>query len=104
MRTPLPLVSLLATILFGLASLPSTTTAADDWGGYALAPVSAPAMVLEANVADGAGVTIGKPAEAPGQKWAIAARDERFFVVHPLSEPGLVLSVRDAGTKNGSAI
>jgi enterochelin esterase-like enzyme/sugar lactone lactonase YvrE len=92
-------------ILGGVAD--RAAAAAEDWGGYAIGPVSAPGMMLEVSggtPAEGAVVTIGKQTGAPGQKWAVAARGEGLFVVHPLGEAGLVLAVRDAGTKNGSAV
>ena len=43
----------------------------EDWGAYAIVPVSAPTLVLEAvdaGATEGTVVSIGRPAGAPHQK------------------------------------
>ena len=80
---------------------------AEDWGAYAIVPVSAPAMVLEtggATPAEGTVVTIGKPAGSPNQKWVITPQDGQWVTIHPAASSALVIAVQKGGTKNGSAI
>lgn len=78
---------------------------AEDWGAYALVPVSAPAFVLEsAGTGDGAGVSIGKPAGAAHQKWTITPQGERLFSIQPAANPALALAVAKGANENGAAI
>lgn len=80
---------------------------ADDWGAYAIVPVSAPAMTLEAvgaGTTDGTAVSIGKPANAPNQKWLLTAKGEGFYAIKPAYDSKLTLSVAKGGSKNGTAV
>ena len=55
---------------------------AQDWGAYTLAPVSAPALVLEAvdsGTNEGTVVSIGKPAGTANQKWVITPRGTNSY-------------------------
>lgn len=80
---------------------------ADEWGAYAIAPVSAPELVLEATgvgTDEGTVVSIGKPIGTAQQKWRIVPKGADFFTIHPTSNAALVLAVAKAGTANGTAI
>ncbi len=98
--------SLVSTVAV-LAGCLSQTVRAEDWGGYAIVPVSAQAMALEfldAEPHEGTSVSIGRNAGTGAQKWGLSARDGGLFVIHPLSSPSLVLSVEKGGAKNGARI
>ncbi len=80
---------------------------AEDWGSYSIAPVSAPAMVLEAAGAgteEGTGISIGKPAGSANQKWIIVPKGGDLFWIMPSSNPMLTLTVAKGEAKNGAAI
>jgi gluconolactonase len=80
---------------------------AEDWGAYSIVPVSAQAMVLEATdagTAEGAAVSIGKPAGTANQKWVITPKGDSLFSIKPASNSALALAVAKGGTKIGSAI
>ena len=80
---------------------------AEDWGAYSIVPASAPAFVLEAvgpGAAEGAGVSISKPAGSANQKWAITPRGNNLFAIRPSSGPGLVLAAAQGGVKSGTPI
>jgi gluconolactonase len=97
------LAGLVATITIGL-SCPGN---AEDWGSYALVPVSAPALVLEAvNAGDTEGtvVSIGRPSDAASQKWGVIPQGEGLFAIRPSHSATLVLAVAKGGTQNGTQI
>lgn len=84
-----------------------TTVKAEDWGAFAIAPVNAPKMVLEATAPGntaGTVVTIGKPGTGDHQKWTIVPRDPGFVSIRPVANPKLALTVTQAATKIGSGV
>ncbi len=89
-----------------VATAPAASRA-EDWGTYAIVPVSAPAMVLEAvngGTADGTVVSINKPAGKAHQKWTIAAKEGDWFAIKPAHDPSLALAAAQAGAKQGTVI
>ena len=94
--------------LFALAlgSIPISSTA-EDWGTYAIVPVSAPATVLEAvgsGKNEGTIVSINQPAGAPNQRWIITPAEVGFFSVKPAHDTSLALAAAHGGKNNGTAI
>jgi enterochelin esterase-like enzyme/sugar lactone lactonase YvrE len=80
---------------------------AEDWGAYAIAPVSAPGLVLEAvgaGTTEGTVVSIGKASGAAHQKWVIAPKGDDFFTVRPAWSGSLVVAAAKGEAKNGTAI
>jgi len=80
---------------------------AEDWGAYSIAPVSAPALVLEAassGASEGTVVSIGTPSGAASQKWTITAKGEGAFILRPLHATGLVMAAAKSEGKNGTLI
>src|SRR6187402_2290583 len=83
---------------------------ADDWGAYSIVPAGAPGMVLEAvgapgvPIAEGATVSIGKPAGSANQKWVMVPKGDNFFVIKPTLKSNLALAVAKGGDKNGAPI
>lgn len=79
----------------------------EDWGAYAIVPVSAQSLTLEAVNAGreaGTAVSIGLPVDGPHQKWAITPRQAPFVVIQSAQEPSLVLAAAGGGKKLGTAI
>ena len=73
---------------------------AEDWGAYALIPVSAPTMVLEvvgSSKDEGAIVSIAKPNDGANQKWIITPQADQFFSIRPSNGATRVLSVAKGG-------
>ena len=92
----------LATLLVGQVARPAP---AEDWGAHAIVPASAPAFVLEAaGTAEGAAVSIARPAGTASQKWAINPGGDGRFAIQPTSAPNLVLAAAAGGTKLGTPI
>jgi gluconolactonase len=94
-------------IALAIAAFASTRAVAEDWGSYAIVPVSAQTLVLEAvdsGHADGTLVSINKPAGGAHQKWIITPREEPFFTITPAHDPSLVLSAAKGDAKQGTAI
>jgi enterochelin esterase-like enzyme/sugar lactone lactonase YvrE len=80
---------------------------AEDWGEYALIPVSAPSLVLEAvgsGTNEGTLAAIATPAGTANQKWVIAAKGDGFYAIRPSYSSSLVLAAAKGGTKNGTPI
>ena len=95
---------LLATLF---ACVPIVNASADDWGAYALLPVSAPGLVLEAmgaGTTEGTPVAIARPTGMADQKWFIMPKSGNFFVVKPSYSSTLVLAAAKGGRENGTAI
>jgi enterochelin esterase-like enzyme/sugar lactone lactonase YvrE len=81
------------------------TALAEDWNAYAIVPVSAQAMTLEAvesGTSDGTIVSIGKTSGTPNQKWIITPKGNDFYSIHPSYSMMLVLAIEKGGTKNGT--
>jgi gluconolactonase len=96
---------LLIALLIGSAG--ARPAFAEDWGSYALVPVSAPGMTLEvvgSATDDGAIVSIGKPAGTANQKWVILPKDNGFVSIHPSNSTTLVLAAAKGGKNEGTAI
>ena len=82
------IVQLIVALSAGLAAGKSL---AEDWGAYALVPVSAQALVLEAvgsGASEGTVVAIGKPAGTANQKWIITAKGDNFYSIRPSYSSG----------------
>ncbi len=97
---PALLVVLLACVLTAPAF-------AEDWGAYALIPVSAPGMALEA-VGSGTGestvVSIGRPTGMANQKWVIGPKGNNLYSIRPAYSTTLVLAAAKGGRANGTAV
>lgn len=81
--------------------------AAEDFGAYAIVPVSAPSMVLEAvevGKAEGSAVSIGRPLGAANQKWTITSAEDGFYSIRPLHGSELALTAAKGEARNGAAI
>ncbi len=90
-----------------LAAALTSPARADDWGAYAIVPLSAPMFVLEAvgsGTADGTVVSIGKPAGTANQKWVMTAKGNNLYAINPSNSSTLVLAAAKGGTKIGTAI
>ncbi|MEI9896564.1 MAG: RICIN domain-containing protein [Chthoniobacter sp.] len=99
-RTGPTCISLLSSLLAAAAF--SAHAHAEDWGAYSIAPVSAPAMVLEATGpgnTEGTIVSINKPAGTPNQKWLIIPKADDVYTIKPVSGGNLVLAAAK-GSKN----
>jgi enterochelin esterase-like enzyme/sugar lactone lactonase YvrE len=84
-----------------------TPAQAQDWGAYAIAPVSAPTMVLEAvagGVSGGTVVSINQPAGHAHQKWFVVARAGGLVAVKPAHDATLALTATQGGTRQGALI
>lgn len=95
----------LVAVLF--AGLATGNSFAQDWGAYALVPVSAPSLVLEAvgsGANEGTAVAIARPAGTTNQKWFITRRDGDFYSIRPSYSSTLVLAAAKGGKDNGVAI
>ncbi len=80
---------------------------AEDWGAYALIPVSAPGLVLEAvgsGTNEGTAVSIGKPAGTANQKWVVTPKGNNFYSIKPSYSSTLTLAAANGGVNNGAAI
>lgn len=78
---------------------------AEDWGAYALIPVSAQALVLEAvnsGTNEGAVVSLNKPAGTANQRWIITAKSPGFYSIKPSYSSTLVLAAAKGGTASGT--
>jgi gluconolactonase len=95
MKFPLPL------LITALAA--PGAFAAEDWGTYAIVPVSAPSMVLEA-VDAGTGVSINTPVGKAHQRWSIVAKDAGLFAIRPAHDPSLAVTAAQGGAKLGTPI
>jgi enterochelin esterase-like enzyme/sugar lactone lactonase YvrE len=82
--------------------------AQQQWSGpFAIAPESAPDMVLEAvgaGSAEGTVVSIGKPNGQANQKWVVIPRGKDLYVIRPSYSDTLVMSAARGGTQNGTLI
>lgn len=90
-----------------LTGVITPVASADDWGAYALVPVSAPKMVLEAvgsGTADGTLVSLGKAAGTPNQKWIITPKGGDSYSIRPSYTSALVLAVEKGSDRRGAAI
>ena len=99
--------NLLLLLAAALVFVAARSTFAEDWGLYAIVPVSAPATVLEVvgnQNSEGAPISIAKPAGTPNQKWIITPAADHFFTIHPSSSPSLVLAAAKGETRNGTSI
>jgi len=97
-----PTICLLA---FAIAT--QSASSAEDWGSYAIVPVSAQAMTLEAvnaGTADGTVASINKPAGKAHQKWSIVAKGDGLFAINPTHDPSLAFAVSQGGAKQGALI
>ncbi len=98
------LIFLMKPTLYSLLALPlflGSQLNAEDWGAYQIVPVSAPDFALEVV---GDTVSIQKPEDQPNQKWIIQSHGGGWNSIMPASQPGLVLTVDGAGTKNGTKL
>lgn len=80
---------------------------AEDWGAYAIIPVTTPAFVLEAvdsGTTDGTVVSINKPAQSVNQKWIITTKSESTFLISPSYNSKLVLAVAKGGKNQGTPV
>src|SRR4051812_25284689 len=94
-------------LLLVVAMTAPAASAAEDWGSYAIVPVSAQTMVLEAvdaGTADGTVVSINKPVGRAHQKWSIVAKEDGLFAIKPAHDPSLALAAAQGGAKQGTAI
>ena len=94
-------------IALALSAFPTTRVVAEDWGAYAIVPVSAPAMTLEAvgaGHADGTVVSINKPTGGANQKWIITPHAEQFFTIKPAHDTSLVLAAAKGGGQRGTLL
>jgi len=83
----------------------ATRAFAEDWGLYAIVPVSAPALALEAvdaGTASGAAVSLGRTEAKPQQKWVIVPKGDGLVAIKPSCSSTLVLAVAQGGTKNAT--
>jgi len=97
----LPLIAVLA------VGITTTNAQAEDWGQYALIPLSAPALTLEAvasGTATGTAVVLGRPADTANQKWIITAKGGDFYSVRPSYSSSLVLAAAKGGAKRGTPV
>jgi len=93
----------LLTVLF--ACLLTSPTFAEDWGAYALIPVSAPGMMLEAvgsGTTEGTIVSIGRPTGMANQKWIVTQKGNNLFSIRPAYSTTLVLAIEKGGKANGT--
>ncbi|HLK55621.1 MAG TPA: RICIN domain-containing protein [Chthonomonadaceae bacterium] len=93
-------MALFACILTGRAS-------AEDWGAYALIPVSAPGMALEvvdAGTNAGALISIGRASGKSNQKWFLVPKGNDLYAIRPAYSDTMVMSVANGGAQNGTAI
>jgi len=78
-----------------------------DWNGrFALIPVSAPEMVLEAvlpGTSEGHAVSINVPTAADNQTWVMTRKGDAYTLC-PASAPTLALAVKGGGTDNGTPV
>ncbi len=89
--------------LLVIALTAPTAFGAEDWGTYAIVPVSAPALVLEAASAASA-VSINTPTGKAQQRWLIVAKEDGLVAIRPAHDPSLVLAAAQGGAKQGTAI
>jgi enterochelin esterase-like enzyme/sugar lactone lactonase YvrE len=90
-----------------LACVATSSAMAEDWGAYALIPVSTPTLVLEAvdsGTTDGTTVSIGKPAGTPNQKWVITAKGDNLYSIKPTYSSTLVLAVAKGSAETGTPV
>lgn len=103
MRNPLFLL-----LVFVLT--PVSACSAEEWGTYAIVPVSAPTMVLEAvqgGTTEGTIVSINTPAgkerrTGPHQRWTMVPREGGQVVLKPTHDSSLALSVAESSDKQGA--
>ncbi len=89
------------------AGLLSGWAHADDWGAYAIVPVSAPALRLtwlRGGSGSGIDVTIHNPADRPNQKWIIVPKDDGFFSIESSQPAGFALTAANGEARNGTAM
>jgi enterochelin esterase-like enzyme/sugar lactone lactonase YvrE len=94
-------------LLFAIVVVGPSASRADDWGSYAIVPVSARTMVLEAvnaGTADGTVVSINKPVGKAHQKWSIVTKEGGVVAIKPAHDSALALAVAQGAAKQGSAI
>lgn len=84
----------------------ASITSAGDWGAYRIIPFSAQDFVLEVfgEIQEGALVSLNKPTDGANQKWSIRSLGDGWNTVSPSSQPHLVLTVENAGIKNGTKV
>jgi enterochelin esterase-like enzyme/sugar lactone lactonase YvrE len=93
--------------LLVIALIAQAAPGAEDWGAYAIVPVSAPSMVLEAvsaGTADGTVVSINKVAGKAHQKWSIVTKEGGLFAIKPAHDNSLALAAAQGGAKQGTLI
>ena len=93
--------------LSGACAIDRKNLHAEDWGAYAIIPVSAPSLVLEAvdsGANDGTVVSIGKPGKTTNQKWIITPRGDNLYSIKLVSGSDLVLSAAKGAMAHGTAI
>jgi len=93
--------------LLVIALTAQSASSAESWGAYAIVPVSAPSMTLEAvkaGTADGTVVSINKPADKAHQQWTIVAKDGGLFAIKPMHDRSLALAVAKGSAKQGTLI
>jgi enterochelin esterase-like enzyme/sugar lactone lactonase YvrE len=98
---PWPFASLLAAIGISIA-VPAYS---DDWGNFAIRPLSGAGFVLEATdlgTEEGSVITIGKPTGTGNQKWVIIAKEEGYFSIKPSYSSTLALAASKGGKMNGT--
>ena len=89
------------------AGLLSGRAHAEDWGAYAIVPVSAPALRLtwqRGGSGSGIDVTIHNPADQPNQKWIIVPKDGGFFSIESSQPAGFALTAANGEARNGTAM
>jgi gluconolactonase len=94
-------------LLLATAITAPSVSRAEDWGTYAIVPVSAQAMVLEAvnaGTADGTAVSINRPVGKAHQKWSVVAKEGGLYAIKPAHDPSLALAAAQGSAKQGTPI
>ncbi len=91
-----------------LALISSLCALAQDWeGSFAIVPVSAQEMVLEAvdsGTAENTKVSIGSPSGSANQKWTLLTKGDGFYLIRPSHSATLVLAAAGGGAENGTSV
>ena len=99
---PLSIFSFLTVLCAFALTIPAF---AEDWGYYALIPVSAPGMALEAvgsGTTEETIVSIGRPNGMANQKWIVTPKGNNLFSIRPSYSTTLVLAIEKGGKANGT--
>lgn len=102
-----PASAIMRVFAFLLVGGTSASVRAEDWGAYAIVPVSAPSLVLTATgegALENKSVTIENPVGASNQKWVITLAGDTLYTIKPATSSTLVLTVAKGDAKNGAAI